>query len=57
MQNAKRKDEPKTGVQCPRCGSRWSRVIYRRQNADVVCRRRECNHCGNRFTSRESTAG
>src|SRR4051812_32699382 len=40
-------------MQCPYCGSSQHRVVDSREAADAIRRRRECEHCGERFTSYE----
>jgi transcriptional repressor NrdR len=40
-------------MQCPYCGSDKHRVVDSREAADAIRRRRECEHCGERFTSYE----
>jgi transcriptional repressor NrdR len=40
-------------VHCPYCGSTSTRVSETREAADGVRRRRECQGCGNRFTTYE----
>jgi transcriptional regulator NrdR family protein len=43
----------RTGLACPSCGIRDSRVIQTRGGADHVRRRRECRN-GHRFSTRET---
>ena len=40
-------------MQCPYCGSDQHRVVDSSEAADAIRRRRECEHCGERFTSYE----
>jgi transcriptional repressor NrdR len=40
-------------MQCPFCGSSQHRVVDSRESADAVRRRRECESCGERFTTYE----
>src|SRR3954451_18153298 len=40
-------------MQCPFCGSSQHRVVDSREAADAIRRRRECESCGERFTSYE----
>jgi transcriptional repressor NrdR len=42
-------------MRCPFCGTREDRVVDSRESreGDVIRRRRECVHCGRRFTSYE----
>src|SRR3954469_1182093 len=40
-------------MQCPYCGSSRHRVVDSREAADAIRRRRECEACGERFTSYE----
>src|SRR6476646_6268611 len=40
-------------MQCRDCGSAQHRVVDSREGADAVRRRRECEHCGERFTTYE----
>jgi transcriptional repressor NrdR len=40
-------------VHCPYCGSESTRVSETREAGDAVRRRRECEGCGNRFTTYE----
>src|SRR3954469_1937596 len=40
-------------MQCPYCGSSRHRVVDSREAADAIRRRRECESCGERFTSYE----
>jgi transcriptional repressor NrdR len=42
-------------VRCPFCGNESTRVVDSRNTepGDAVRRRRECEHCGNRFTTYE----
>jgi transcriptional repressor NrdR len=40
-------------MRCPYCGSTESRVTDSRETDDGVRRRRECSHCGARFTTYE----
>jgi len=46
-------------MRCPRCGSNDDKVLESRSLAsgDAVRRRRECEGCGQRFTSYERTEG
>ena len=42
------------GLRCPKCWCGDSRVVYKRKVAGSANnRRRECAHCGHRFTTRE----
>src|SRR3954463_16629460 len=40
-------------MQCPYCGSSQHRVVDSREAADAIRRRRQCEGCGERFTSSE----
>jgi transcriptional repressor NrdR len=40
-------------MQCPFCGSTQNRVVDSREAADAIRRRRECEACGQRFTTYE----
>ncbi|MDA1215585.1 MAG: transcriptional regulator NrdR [Chloroflexi bacterium] len=40
-------------MRCPYCGSTESRVTDSRETDDGIRRRRECSHCGARFTTYE----
>jgi transcriptional repressor NrdR len=40
-------------MQCPYCGSDQHRVVDSREAADAIRRRRECESCGERFTTYE----
>src|SRR3954465_2513297 len=40
-------------MQCPFCGSSKHRVVDSREAADAIRRRRECESCGERFTTYE----
>src|SRR3954467_2617234 len=40
-------------MQCPYCGSSQHRVVDSREAADAIRRRRQCESCGERFTSYE----
>src|SRR3954453_1184395 len=40
-------------MQCPFCGSDQHRVVDSREAADAIRRRRECESCGERFTTYE----
>jgi transcriptional repressor NrdR len=44
-------------MQCPFCGSAQHRVVDSREAADAIRRRRECEHCGQRFTTYERAEG
>jgi len=44
-------------MHCPYCGSTSTRVSETREAADGVRRRRECQGCGNRFTTYERVEG
>jgi transcriptional repressor NrdR len=41
------------GAKCPKCHSMLSRVVKSAGNLGYVRRRRECVHCGERFTTYE----
>jgi len=41
---------------CPHCGHGNHKVIDTRDTGDAIRRRRECQHCGQRFTSYEHVA-
>ncbi|MFN8443607.1 MAG: transcriptional regulator NrdR [Caldilineaceae bacterium] len=43
-------------MQCPHCGSSQHRVIDTRDAADSIRRRRQCEQCGQRFTTYEHVA-
>src|SRR5437763_10397182 len=40
-------------MKCPYCGSASNRVVDSRDAADAIRRRRECESCGERFTTYE----
>jgi transcriptional repressor NrdR len=40
-------------MQCPYCGSTQHRVVDSREAADAIRRRRQCEHCDQRFTTYE----
>lgn len=40
-------------MRCPKCQSESSRVVDSRQADNMIRRRRECENCGNRFTTFE----
>lgn len=40
-------------MECPVCGGRDTKVVDSRESRDGVRRRRVCNECGHRFTTRE----
>jgi transcriptional repressor NrdR len=42
-------------MNCPRCHSPSNRVVNTVSKPDSVQRRRECEGCGHRFTSHETT--
>ena len=44
-------------MQCPYCGSPKNRVIDSREASDAIRRRRECEACGQRFTTYERAEG
>lgn len=44
-------------MQCPFCGSSSHRVVDSREAGDAIRRRRECEHCGERFTTYERAEG
>ncbi len=43
-------------MQCPHCGQREHRVIDTRETSDAIRRRRQCEKCGQRFTTYEHVA-
>lgn len=43
------------GVVCPKCGYTKSYALVTRQHYDGIYRRRECEKCGERFTTYEFT--
>ena len=47
------------GLQCPQCSGRFNHTVDSRVDADgVTCRRRrQCDHCGHRFTTYELIMG
>ena len=46
--------ETHVGLRCQRCGHQKFHVVYTRRAAgSKVVRRRECRHCGRRFTTWE----
>ena len=46
------------GIECRKCGCRHFYVIYtRRGSGGKLIRRRECRHCGKRFTTWEKEIG
>ena len=47
-------DPEAVGLVCPDCGCQHFRVVYTRKAArGRIMRRRECRHCGRRFTTIE----
>ena len=42
-------------MNCPHCHHPDSRVVYTRADAGHIRRRRVCERCGHRFTTREFT--
>jgi len=44
-------------MQCPFCGSTQHRVVDSRDAADAIRRRRQCEACGQRFTTYERAEG
>ncbi len=46
------KDKP-AGIECPKCGGTWFKVVYVRPQAKKTLRRKECQHCGRRVTTYE----
>lgn len=43
------------GVGCPNCGCKRSKVVYtRHKENNKNMRRRECEHCGRRYTTFET---
>lgn len=51
----KTKEDDDSGVRCPSCKSKFSIVIYRREMKKGFQRRRECVHCGRRFSTFETS--
>jgi hypothetical protein len=50
--------QDKRGLECRYCGCKHLRVIYtRRAWGERLVRRRECRHCGRRFSSWEKLIG
>ena len=46
------------GIECPDCGGTWHQTLEtRRTLLGTIQRRRECCHCGRRFTTRETIFG
>lgn len=45
--------EPSVGISCRKCGSGFSRVIETSPRWGRIYRRRECQHCGHRWTTCE----
>jgi hypothetical protein len=46
------------GLSCRACGCQHFRVLYtRRASGGRLVRRRECRHCGKRFSTWEQEAG
>lgn len=43
-------------MQCPQCGSAQHKVIDTRETGDSIRRRRQCEECGQRFTTYEHMA-
>lgn len=43
-------------MQCPHCGSSQHKVIDTRETGDAIRRRRQCEVCGQRFTTYEHIA-
>jgi len=41
------------GVRCRKCGCRHCPVVYTRHKTTHTFRRRQCRHCGHRFSTRE----
>ena len=44
------------GIKCPACGHQRSRVVDTRAQGARIYRRRECLHCGHRYTTYEYRA-
>ena len=52
------RSQEKRGLECPKCGCKDLRVVYRRAKpGGRVLRRRECRHCGRRMSTYEKAAG
>ncbi len=49
-----REDDFRNACPCPRCGCRSSRVLRTEPTSTGVRRRRECNACRDRFSTRET---
>jgi transcriptional regulator NrdR family protein len=45
------------GIDCPACGSKDTEVVDSRPGPSSIRRRRECDSCGERFTTYEKTPG
>lgn len=55
--NPIRDDGAKLGLVCRHCGCQHHRVVYlKRLLGGALLRRRECRHCGRRFTTRETAS-
>jgi len=53
-QTIQNKDGQPVGIVCRHCGCGHHRVLYLKWlTGGVLLRRRECRHCGHRFTTRE----
>lgn len=50
-------EPPDDHLRCRKCGCPHSYVIYTRRRAKFVLRRRECRHCGSRFSTCERRVG
>lgn len=47
-------DDGNRGVRCRKCGCAHHFVVYLRHMPNgVTLRKRQCRHCGHRFTTRE----
>jgi DNA-directed RNA polymerase subunit M/transcription elongation factor TFIIS len=47
-------EDDEVGVRCPKCHSRLSNVLATRgRSFGRIWRRRECYHCGHRYSTRE----
>lgn len=51
--DAKENADGERGLACRRCGSNMARVIKTSRMAGYIVRRRECWHCGRRYTTSE----
>lgn len=51
-----RREPGKLGIRCPSCTRLGSRVVDKRPQHGYYRRRRRCDHCGFKFTTKERLA-